>query len=100
MGGPRLQIDELDDVTLRLVGEVDAHTAMELARRIAALGAPPLLRLDLTGVGFIDSSGLRVLLSTHEDQELRGARLELVAPSEAVQRLLELTALAGHLHVT
>jgi anti-anti-sigma factor len=97
---PRLQIEGLDGATLRLVGEVDAHTAVELGRRIAALGSPPLLRIDLAEVGFIDSSGLRVLLSTHEDQELRGARLELVAPSEAVQRLLELTALDGHLHVT
>jgi anti-sigma B factor antagonist len=58
-----------------------------------------VLRVDLAAVEFIDSSGLRVLLTTHEDQELRGARFELIAPSEAVRRLLELTSLAEHLHV-
>jgi anti-sigma B factor antagonist len=97
--GPRLHIEETAPHTLRLLGEIDAHTSVELGRRLAGLGAPPVLSIDLAGVEFIDSSGLRTLLAAHEDQELRGARLELCRPSEPVRRLLELTALLDHLHV-
>lgn len=98
---PRLTIEELegDQCTLRLKGEVDAHSSVDLARKIASVGEAALLRLDLSGVDFIDSSGLRVLLTAHRDFEQRGARVEVHKPSDAVRRLLELTALDDHLHI-
>ena len=56
--------------------------------------------LDLPGVTFIDSSGLRVLVEAHQLRIERGTRLVLRAPSAPVQRLLEISGLAGHLDVT
>lgn len=53
--------------------------------------------LDLTAVEFIDSSGLRVLL--HLQREVSGERgaLVLLAPTDAVRRILRLTGLDQHL---
>jgi stage II sporulation protein AA (anti-sigma F factor antagonist) len=48
------------------------------------------LVLDLAAVGFIDSSGLSVLLAAHHDAQLAGRRLALrPALSPAVRRLFE-----------
>jgi anti-sigma B factor antagonist len=94
-----MTIDDTGPASLRLSGEIDAHSAASLAHRLAEASAAKVLQLDLAEVGFIDSSGLRVLLAVHRDREGRGCRLELVDPSPVVRRLLELTALDRHLHL-
>ena len=51
---------EAGDGVVVVAGELDAATAGQLARR---LSAPPAVRvIDLSGVTFIDASGLRVLV--------------------------------------
>ena len=94
----RLDLSLDVDGALVLVGEIDSYTAPQLAERLA--DDPPVDTLDLAGVSFIDSSGLRVLVEAHQARVDRGARLALRAPSAAVQRLLEISGLAGHLDVT
>jgi anti-sigma B factor antagonist len=94
---PRLDFaDDLDGAVL-LSGEIDSYTAPELAERLA--GDPPVEVLDLAGVSFIDSSGLRVIVEAHQSRLAAGSRLVLRSPSAAVQRLLEISGLAGHLDV-
>jgi anti-anti-sigma factor len=48
----------------------------------------------MTGVTFLDSSGLRVLIGAYKEAEERGGRLRLRSPSDGVVRLLEITGLA------
>ena len=55
--------------------------------------------IDLTDVTFIDSSGLRTIVEAHQARAAAGTRLVLRSPSAAVQRLLEISGLAGHLDV-
>ena len=55
--------------------------------------------VDLAGVSFIDSSGLRVLVQDHQTRTEAGESLRLRAPSAAVQRLLEISGLSGYLDV-
>jgi stage II sporulation protein AA (anti-sigma F factor antagonist) len=80
-------------VILRLVGEIDMNTAQ--AVRGAALSAMhrhgPHLHLDLSGVTFMDSTGLEVLLATRRRTELEGGHLYLDDPSQMVIRVLEVT---------
>jgi anti-anti-sigma factor len=57
--------------------------------------ARPRVVADLSGVGFLDSSGLRALLEARDALAVQGRTLELRDPSTRVTRLLEVTATAS-----
>jgi anti-sigma B factor antagonist len=81
-------------VTVR--GEVDLATAPELESCIqrAFVEAPKAVLLDLEGLTFIDSSGLRVLVSLSKDARSRDASLTLRNVPRHAQRVLDLTGLS------
>jgi anti-sigma B factor antagonist len=97
----RLTAIELDAHTLALEGEVDAHTAPDLAARFAELpvGDGDLV-IDMSKVDFMDSSGLRVVIELHQRTEQTSRRLVIRTPSQPVARLIEVPGLSGHLHVS
>lgn len=78
-------------------GEIDAHTAPSLAQAIDAAG--PDVELDLSGVEFVDSSGLRVLIDAHQRLADAGGGLRLVSLSEPVRRLLEISGVSEYLGI-
>lgn len=49
------------------------------------------LVIDLTGLGFCDSSGLNLLLGVRLDAEKAGLAVRLAAPTQQLLRLLEIT---------
>lgn len=83
-----------------LAGEIDLSTAPDAERRIfeAEEGKPSELVIDLREVTFMDSSGLRVLLSAHSRAEENRCGFALVR-GRAVERLLEMTGLAERLRM-
>jgi anti-anti-sigma factor len=88
--------------TIALAGELDPHTAPLLqgeVDRVLAGGSTDLV-LDLSRLGFVDSSGLRVLISTQHQLADQGGTLTLHAPSDTVRRLLEITGLIDHIAIT
>lgn len=85
------------DGGLTLIGEIDAHTAPGLGAAIEALSGD--VALDLSGVEFVDSSGLRVLIDAHQSISGRGDSLSLHQPSDAVRRLLEISGVDEYLNV-
>jgi anti-anti-sigma factor len=86
------------DGVLVLSGEIDSYTAPDLAVRLAS--EPAVEVVDLSAVTFIDSSGLRTLIEADRSrQDDGGSRIMLRAPSASVQRLLEISGLAGHFDV-
>ena len=87
-----------DEVVLVLVGELDPHTAPILRAAIddAVTDNTSSLVLDVAGLQFIDSSGLRVIISAHKVMDEQGGRLVLRAPTDNTRRLLEITGLADH----
>jgi anti-sigma B factor antagonist len=100
--GARLQIERgVDDSTLVLVGELDPHTAplleAALGERIAA--GDQTINLEVTGLDFIDSSGLRVLVETHRTLGSEPGSLRLAGVSPTFLRLLEMTGLDQHLTI-
>jgi anti-anti-sigma factor len=102
--GP-LQVEtstEGDQLVLLLDGELDPHTAPLLRDRIdqALADNTTTLVLDVSGLRFIDSSGLRVIIGAHKDMAGRGGRLVLRSPTETTRRLLDITGLVDHLEIT
>ena len=96
----RLTAIDLDADTLVLEGEIDAHTAPDLAARYVELPAGDGdFVIDMSKVDFMDSSGLRVIIELHQRAEQATRRLVLRTPSQPVIRLIEVSGLNDHLHV-
>jgi anti-sigma B factor antagonist len=49
--------------------------------------------LDLSTTGFVDSSGLGVLISLHKAMSARDGKLRIINPADSIQQILELTRL-------
>ena len=76
-----------------LAGECDLHTGRQLRDVLTSevsRGAQRMI-LDLSGLNFMDSTGMQVLLSVRTVLNVRGGSLSLVAPQPVVARILELT---------
>lgn len=77
-------------------GELDLYTAPQLRDEVltkVADGADHIA-IDLNGVGFIDSTGLGVLIACLKRVREQDGRLVLIAPeSSPLRRLLSLTGL-------
>ncbi len=85
---------------LHLRGEIDAHSVTVLVRYLDPLpGSAGDVVIDLSGVGFVDSSGLRVLVEAHQRAEAEARRLVLTGSSRQMLRLLEISGLMQYLHV-
>jgi anti-sigma B factor antagonist len=91
-----LEID-IDGSTLRVRGEIDAYSAPALGDTLRT--QPGSVDLDLAGVEFVDSSGLRVLIESHQLLDERGDRLTIVDPSPSVQRMFELSVVDDYLNI-
>ncbi len=89
----------VDAETIRLSGIIDAHTAEQLLDGLRTAATDSDTVADLGGVDFIDSSGLRALVTVHQEHVDAGGRLLLRNLSQPVTRLLEITGLSDHLHV-
>ena len=79
-------------------GEVDIETVGDLRTALAEAIATgdEAIDVDLTGVSFIDSTGLSALMEAKKTAAGR-ATVSLVAASHPVSRLLEITGLATQL---
>jgi anti-sigma B factor antagonist len=80
-------------------GDLDASSAPRLADVLDELVQRDarLVAVDLEGVDFLDSSGLRVLLSASERLAQRNGQLFLQGVSAAVERVLEITGVIERL---
>lgn len=82
-------------------GDVDINSAPLVQQRLMHLlgGNEPRLLVDLSGVTFIDCFATRMLAETCRRAEGRSRFIQFVALSKPVERLAELTGLAGELPV-
>ncbi len=78
-------------------GEVDADNKTKMGSEIldGTEGASKVL-VDLSGLTFIDSSGLGELLRINEVADSRSQQFEIVEASAAVRRILDITGLLDH----
>ena len=81
--------------TVAAEGEIDLSTADELRSAVtAAAEGAEKLRLDLTGVEFIDSAGLGGLLELRSTLRSRNVTLEIDAGDGPVRQAMEITGLS------
>jgi anti-sigma B factor antagonist len=102
---PRFQVGTWVEESKAIVfvwGEVDCATAPRLASTLADMTEQGRLNLvvDLSGVYFMDSTGLAVLAVAHKRLVQAGGGLVLAGPTPAVRRSLEITGLDQMMQVT
>jgi anti-anti-sigma factor len=81
---------------LAVRGEIDVAMTTRLAKELDSLANAASAHggravVDLSGVGFIDSSGVRELLKTQRRLQSGGGELVLRAPSTPCRRVLEVS---------
>ncbi|WP_158581627.1 STAS domain-containing protein [Actinomadura spongiicola] len=87
---------------VRLRGELDIASVDELRRHLndARREHGERLVLDLTGLEFMDSGGLSVIVACYKATTAGGGGLTLAAPRPIVRRALEITGLHRRIPVT
>jgi len=92
----QLTLDQQPDRTVvRVTGDLDLETAPELLSRtdgILAAG-PGAVVVDLSGLAFIDSSGLSALIRMNQRMVGSGRPFEIISPPRAVAKAFEITGL-------
>lgn len=78
---------------LALYGELDLATAQLLKRKLAMVSSmrPAHVVVDLSGLQFLDSSGLHALITVHREWSAEGRTFKLIRGPRAVHRVFELT---------
>lgn len=81
--------------TLAVVGEIDLAVESALTEQFDELvgQAGPIAYVDLSGVTFMDSTGLRVLVRSRNAGRTVGTDVRLSSVSVPVRRVLELSGL-------
>ena len=95
----RVTVEPLEETCfIRASGELDRGTAERLSSALDAARADGMtVLLDLSDVRFIDSTGLRILLSAARATDADDWALFIVRASSAVWRLVELTGTRSQL---
>jgi anti-sigma B factor antagonist len=83
------------ETVVAVAGELDLATAPLLADVLDGLCDPGIdtIVVDVTDLGFCDSSGLAVLVRSHRAAEEHGVRVVVRSPPPAMRSLLEITRL-------
>ena len=91
--------DGLAHVTLR--GELDLSTVSRVQDELQHVesSGPHTVVLDLSGLSFLDSTGLRCVVSANERATTEGRRFVLVKGPESVQRVFAITRLDERLEM-
>ena len=85
-------------VTAKLFGEIDHHAAPGIRGEIDAKCEscrPARLILDFSGVGFMDSSGVGLVMGRYRMISLLGGRLEVVNIPPNLKKIFVLSGLEG-----
>jgi anti-sigma B factor antagonist len=92
----KIEINEKNNGKLVFVeGEIDAYTAPALREKIVPLTEKEGLNvtIDLSGVNYMDSTGLGVLIGAYKSSQKYGSFLKITGLTERVERLFEITGL-------
>ena len=88
--------EEKSRVTVRLCGEIDHHSAASVRHEIDEMLMrlrPKMLRIDLSIVDFMDSSGLGLIMGRYSLMEKLGGETVLRNPGERVKKILSLAGM-------
>ncbi|MFS0784405.1 anti-sigma factor antagonist [Bacillus sp. 1P06AnD] len=94
------QVDSMINVTVQ--GEIDAYTAPELREALYPLAEQEEVNItvDLSGVGYMDSTGLGVFVGLFKNVRAHNGDFKIVGMSDRLKRLFDITGLADIIHIT
>jgi anti-sigma B factor antagonist len=81
---------EVDGGRVAPRGELDVATQAELRAALERAAARGAVTLDLTGLRFMDTSGLRLILETAEAAREHGFGFTVIRGGPSIQRLFEI----------
>ncbi len=90
-------------LTARIIGDIDHHTAKPTRERIDARlfeSRPHILIIDFSGVEFMDSSGLGLILGRVEKASALGCEVLLTGASPRLMKLISLAGIDRVRHLT
>lgn len=76
-------------------GRLDAHGAGELAPMLAPIAANQAVVVDLAGVPYLSSAGIRIFLELYKRQNASGGRLMLAAVQPYCREVFKVAGLEG-----
>jgi len=86
------------ELEISVSGDVDMLTSPSIERRVVDLiarrGVGDVV-IDLSGVGFFDSAGVRALVVAKQEATARGLPFRVAAASPQCRRVLEVSGLDG-----
>jgi anti-sigma B factor antagonist len=90
-------VDEHDTSLVRASGEVDLATSPRLREVLDTVigNGAPLVRLDMSAVTFLDSSGISVLVDAQQRLREASGRLVLHGVGDHIKRVLEISGLGS-----
>jgi len=90
-----------DTAVVHLDGELDLASApvFESELQRAEVAGAARVVLDLRDLQFVDSAGLRVIVTAHTHARERGQEFAVTRGPEQVQRLLAITRIGEHLRI-
>ena len=89
-----VDVQRRDDVAIvQPHGELDIATVQTLHAALEGIEDAGRVVLDLRGLSFIDSTGLRLLVALHRRAQRDGFQLTLVAPAAPADRAIRLSGL-------
>lgn len=93
--------DEAGTTIVSLSGELDIATADRLAKALDGLTIENggRLAIDLSSVPFMDSTGLRLLISANRAANEGGYEFAVIAGDSPAKRVFELTKMDDHINV-
>jgi anti-sigma B factor antagonist len=93
--------EEHDTVRIAVSGELDLSSALTFDDEVrrAEERKPETLILDLRRLRFMDSTGLRLIMSAQSRAAKRGFRLAIVLGSEPVRRIFKLAGVSRRLEI-
>ena len=93
--GVRVSLDD-DVLTAFVEGDIDHHTAKDLREAIdehAEKHGPALLKLDFSGVQFMDSSGIGLMMGRFKLMNSIGGKLKVINVPKSLERMVKLSGL-------
>lgn len=98
----KVDIDQGEDlIRVWVSGEIDAYTAPKLREKLFPLVEEKVsMSVDLSGVSYMDSTGLGVFVGIFKNVRSKQGDFEIVGLSNRLQRLFEITGLAEIIHIT
>lgn len=97
-----IEVNELDHIfEVKVQGEIDVYTAPKLREIVFPLSEKENANviIDLSGVSYMDSTGLGVIVGVFKSIRAHHGELKLSGLSERLKRLFDITGLADILDI-